>query len=86
MAQVDDAASLAIAIQTALGRSFDRVALRRYAVDRFGTAAAAERLGALYDRVVDVARSSAVDATTQEHARRDNAPNYLESAAAGATS
>lgn len=53
LADVDDPASLAIAIQSALQRSFDRTSLRRYAVDRFGTAAAAERLRRLYDRVVE---------------------------------
>jgi glycosyltransferase involved in cell wall biosynthesis len=59
LADVDDAASLAMAIGTALGRSFDRQRLRRYAVKRFGMAAAAERLGALYDRVTGVAPSTA---------------------------
>jgi teichuronic acid biosynthesis glycosyltransferase TuaC len=57
LADVDDAASLAIAIQTALGRSFDCQRLRRYAVERFGMAATALRLGALYGRVTDVAPS-----------------------------
>jgi glycosyltransferase involved in cell wall biosynthesis len=52
LADVDDPASLAIAIQTALERSFDRMNLRRYAVERFGNAAAADRLGRLYDRVL----------------------------------
>jgi glycosyltransferase involved in cell wall biosynthesis len=85
LADVNDAASLAIAIQTALGRSFDSAALRRYAVDRFGTAAAAERLGALYDRVAGVARSSAIVPSANDRARQASAPDHLESATAGGT-
>jgi glycosyltransferase involved in cell wall biosynthesis len=56
LADVDDPAALAIAIESALSRSYDRAALRRYAVDRFGSAAAAERLGRLYERVTGLAR------------------------------
>ena len=58
LADVEDAESLAIAIRTALGRSFDRQRLRRHVVERFGMAAAAQRLGALYDRVTGVAPSA----------------------------
>ncbi|MEP6690047.1 MAG: glycosyltransferase [Gemmatimonadaceae bacterium] len=82
LADVDDAASLAVAIRSALGRSFDRGSLRRYAVDRFGVAAAAERLGLLYSRVAGVARSGAVGVHPNEVARRGTAPDHLESATA----
>lgn len=61
LADVDDAAALAIAIESALGRSYDRAKLRRYAVERFGMAAAAERLRRLYERVTGLA--SPADAT-----------------------
>lgn len=54
-ADVDDPASLALAIRTALARSFDGLKLRRYAVERFGSAAAADRLGRLYARVLEPA-------------------------------
>jgi glycosyltransferase involved in cell wall biosynthesis len=83
LAEVDDAASLAIAAQRALGRSFDGASLRRYAVDRFGTAAAAQRLGALYDRVVGVVPSGAAAARAGDRARSGTASNHLESAKAG---
>jgi len=85
LADVDDAASLAIAIQSALLRSFDRDSLRRYSVDRFGTAAAAQRIGVLYDRVVGTTRSSAVVAAPDEHAAQAVRPDRVESAAAGGT-
>jgi glycosyltransferase involved in cell wall biosynthesis len=52
LASVDDPASLAVAIEKALSRTFDSVALRSYAVGRFGVDAAAERLGQLYGRVL----------------------------------
>jgi glycosyltransferase involved in cell wall biosynthesis len=51
LAGVDDPQALAIAIDTALRRSYDRAALRSYSVSRFGMAAASERLGRLYARV-----------------------------------
>lgn len=82
LADVDDAASLAAAIESALGRSFDRAALRRYAVDRFGTVAAAERLGLLYDRVLGVARSGAAADLPTHAARPQQAHDHLESATA----
>ena len=85
LTDVDDAASLAIAIQSALTRSFDREHLRRYAVDRFGTAAAAERLGALYERVVGIAHPSAVALNPDDRPRPSSAPSHLQSAAAGGT-
>jgi len=56
LTEVDDAAALAIAIESALNRTYDRAALRRYAVERFGSRAAAERLGQLYERVTGLAR------------------------------
>jgi glycosyltransferase involved in cell wall biosynthesis len=52
LANVDDAASLAIAIEKGLARKFDAQALRRYAVSRFGVDAAAERIRKLYERVL----------------------------------
>ena len=51
LADVDDPYALAAAIQTALGRSYDRAALRSYSVGRYGLAASSERLGRLYARV-----------------------------------
>jgi glycosyltransferase involved in cell wall biosynthesis len=58
LTEVDDAAALAIAIESTLSRTYDRAALRRYAVDRFGSSAASERLGRLYERVTGIARSA----------------------------
>ena len=63
LAEVDDAAGLAIAIESALSRTFDRAALRRYAVDRYGSVAASERLARLYERVTGIARPASPDAT-----------------------
>lgn len=85
LADVDDAASLAIAIQSALARSFDRGGLRRYSVDRFGTAAAAQRLGVLYARVMGVARSNAAATNPDARAQAALAPDYLESVISGGT-
>ena len=51
LADVDDPRSLAVAIEAALARSYDRPRLRSYAVERFGTTAATERLGRLYASV-----------------------------------
>ena len=62
LTEVDDAAALAIAIESTLSRSYDRGALRRYAVERFGSDAAADRLGRLYERVTGIARSASSDA------------------------
>jgi glycosyltransferase involved in cell wall biosynthesis len=66
LTEVDDPARLAVAIRTALSRSFDRVELRRFAVERFGAAAAADRLGRLYDQFTgeDPARDLARDPIT----------------------
>ena len=85
LADVDDAASLAIAIQSALARSFDRGGLRRYSVDRFGTAVAAQRLGVLYARVMGVARSNAAAANPDARAQAALAPDYLQSVSSGGT-
>jgi glycosyltransferase involved in cell wall biosynthesis len=60
LTDVDDPAALAIAIGSVLTRTFDLAQLRQYAVERFGTAAAAERLGRLYEQVIGLAESSAV--------------------------
>ena len=51
LAGVDDPQALAVAIDTALRRSYDRAALRTYSVGRFGMTAASERLGGLYARL-----------------------------------
>jgi glycosyltransferase involved in cell wall biosynthesis len=64
LADVDDPASLAVAIETALSRSFDREKLRRFAVDRFGAAAAANRLGRLYGQVLGATDNGAVSEST----------------------
>jgi teichuronic acid biosynthesis glycosyltransferase TuaC len=49
---VGDPAALAIAIEATLSRRYDPQRLRQYAVERFGRAAAARRLGTLYARVM----------------------------------
>jgi glycosyltransferase involved in cell wall biosynthesis len=89
LTDVDDAASLAIAIESALNRSYDRTALRRYAVDRFGTHAAAERLGRLYERVTGLARSGEAStmALAPESPQQRDAPRgqVTSATAAGAT-
>jgi len=89
LTDVDDAAALAIAIESMLNRSYDRAALRRYAVDRFGSAAAAERLGRLYERVTGLSRPAGAPvggALAQSDQRRDGPRGPARSAtAAGAT-
>jgi len=89
LTDVDDAAALAIAIESALNRSYDRTALRRYAVDRFGNGAAAERLGRLYERVTGLARSvgaPAAELSVENVQRHDGLRGQARSAtAAGAT-
>ena len=89
LTEVDDAAALAIAIESMLNRPYDRAALRRYAVDRFGSAAAAERLGRLYERVTGLARPAGAPAgalLTESDQRRDGPRGPARSAtAAGAT-
>lgn len=67
LADVDDPAALAIAIETALSRSYDRARLRQDAVERFGRAAAAGRLGRLYDRVTRVESSDALASARRVH-------------------
>ena len=86
LTDVDDPAALAIAIESALTRSYDRLALRRYAVDRFGSAAAAERLGRLYDRVSGLGQA-VPDAQSVGHARsmHDASSGRVQSATAGRT-
>ena len=89
LTDVDDAAALAIAIESTLNRSYDRAALRRYAVDRFGSSAAAERLGRLYERVTGLARPTGAPAggiSAQNDQPRDVPRGPARSAtAAGAT-
>ena len=87
LTDVDDAAALAIAIESTLNRSYDRAALRRYAVDRFGSSAAAERLGRLYERVTGLARPApAGGISAQNDQPRDGPRGPARSAtAAGAT-
>jgi glycosyltransferase involved in cell wall biosynthesis len=89
LTDVDDAAALAIAIESTLNRSYDRAALRRYAVDRFGSSAAAERLGRLYERVTGLARPAGAPAggiSAQNDQPRDGPRGPARSAtAAGAT-
>lgn len=88
LTDVDDAAALAIAIESTLNRSYDRAALRRYAVDRFGSSAAAERLGRLYERVTGLARPAGAPAggiSAQNDQRRDVPRGPARSATAGAT-
>jgi glycosyltransferase involved in cell wall biosynthesis len=86
LTEPDDAAALAIAIESALSRSYDRVALRRYAIDRYGSAAAAERLGRLYERVTGIVRSvEAGAALTGQEPHREAPRGHVASAtAAGA--
>ena len=89
LTEIDDAAALAIAIDTTLHRSFDRAALRNYAVDRFGSGAAAERLGRLYERVTGLARAAdapGAGLVAQGDQRSDGSRGPARSAtAAGAT-
>lgn len=59
LVEPDDSAALAFAIEATLARSYDRVCLREYAVGRFGNAAAAARLGGLYDRITGGAGADA---------------------------
>jgi glycosyltransferase involved in cell wall biosynthesis len=84
LADVDDPAALALAIERVLTRTFDRPALRRYAVDRFGSEAAADRLGRLYERVTGLPRSAVSDPGGQQAADTPNAgAGFVESATAG---
>ena len=57
LAEVDDPAALAMAIESVLTRTFDGTELRRYAVGRFGSAAAADRLARLYELVTGLPRA-----------------------------
>lgn len=57
LADVDDPASLANAIEEALARKFDPAVLRRSAIERFGRAAAVVRLEKLYAQVTGVRES-----------------------------
>lgn len=83
LTDIDDPAALAIAIETALARSYDRAKLRRYAVERFGNAAAAERLGRLYERVTGLARPvESPAAHDPAHLSRDLPRGRVESATA----
>ena len=86
LTDVDDAAALAIAIESTLSRTYDRAALRRYAVDRFGSVAASERLGRLYERVTGIARLALTDVSlSTQQARREESRGHIASArAAGA--
>jgi len=75
---VDDAAALAIAIEVTLTRRFDPEHLRRYAVERFGRAAAARRLGNLYARVTRMAPETAgAPAVPNEAPRLGAAPTPM---------
>jgi glycosyltransferase involved in cell wall biosynthesis len=83
LTDVDDPAALAIAIGSVLTRTFDRAQLRQYAVERFGTAAAAERLGRLYEQVIGLAESSAVTSPNRPVISEPNAArSTIDSAAA----
>lgn len=86
LTEPDDPAALAIAIESALSRSFDPAVLRRYAIDRFGSAAAAERLGRLYERVTGMARPVQVDAGLpgRKQNREDPRGHVASASAAGA--
>jgi teichuronic acid biosynthesis glycosyltransferase TuaC len=86
LTDVDDAAALAIAIESTLARTYDRAALRRYAVERFGSVAASDRLGRLYERVTGIARSAGTDAALPgQNTRHDEPRGHVASArAAGA--
>lgn len=84
LADVDDPAALAIAIESALTRSYDRNALRRYAIERFGSAAAADRLGRLYERVTGLARAIPITETGgPPRSTHDTTRGRVQSAAAG---
>jgi glycosyltransferase involved in cell wall biosynthesis len=86
LTDVDDPAALAVAIDAALARSYDPLALRRYAVERFGSAAASNRLGRLYESVTSLGRTApATDAIELPRANQDPARGPVQSAAAGGT-
>ena len=84
LTDVDDPAALAIAIESALARSFDRAQLRRYAVERFGSLAAAERLGRLYERLTGLARPAEPAAGARDRSSLEHEPprGRVESATA----
>jgi glycosyltransferase involved in cell wall biosynthesis len=85
----DDPAALALAIQAVLARSYDRDKLREYAVGRFGTDAASQRLARLYECVTGLV-SSAIPRETEQSDRRivqrdPVSRGLVEAAAAGGT-
>ncbi len=85
LADIDDPASLAIAIQIALERSYDRVKLRRYAIERFGIAAASDRLGRLYDHLLERAGSDVSLAEQVARSQRQRGGDPFRSASAHGT-
>jgi len=84
LSDVDDPAGLALAIETALKRSYDRSHLRRYAVDRFGSGAASNRLGRLYEQVTGSAQPHAASGALSDRPTiaREIPQGLVESAAA----
>jgi glycosyltransferase involved in cell wall biosynthesis len=82
---VDDPAGLAVAIETALSRRYDRAQLRRHAVDSFGIAAAAARLGKLYESVSGLARMMSGASAAVRPPNGDTTLPQLESATASRT-
>ena len=85
---VGDPAALAIAIEATLSRRYDPQRLRQYAVERFGRAAAARRLGSLYARVTGSAPEATGTVPEPNEPLRVGAattPMALTRAAAGGT-
>jgi glycosyltransferase involved in cell wall biosynthesis len=84
LSDIDDPAALAVAIDAALKRSYDRAELRRYAIDRFGSAAASTRLGRLYEQVMGLAQPHATPGAVPEGPtlEREVPHGLIESAAA----
>ena len=59
-----DPQALADGIERALGRSFDGPALHRFAVERYGYDAFAERWSEVYEELLPSSRGSTSSATT----------------------
>ena len=83
LADVDDPGALALAIERVLARRYDPAELRRYAVGRFGTAAAADRLGRLYEQVTGLTSHVASTTAPRSAAGMPNAQPWVEVTAAG---
>jgi len=80
LADVDDPAALALAIEAALARSYDRARLRAHAIERFGTAAAAGRLARLYGRVTGLGDAEVIVTSNRDLDAQVSAPRGARTA------